>query len=138
MGKVILVVVFIAYFFIPEGVKSQVLRPMPGKVEVVQDEKITQLVDQYRKMSLKNPEVDGYRVQLFFESGSNSKNKAANIKNDFDAVHPDCKSYLSYKEPYYRVRAGDFRTLSEAVGFQKQIASEFPNSFPVKDKIIVQ
>lgn len=115
---------------------AQVLGPAPGKVEVVQDEKISQLADQYRKMSLNNPETDGYRVQIFFESGSNSKNTATNIQLAFETLYPEVKSYLSYKEPYYRVRVGDFRTLIEAVGFQKKIAAEYPNSFPVTDKII--
>ena len=115
---------------------AQKLEPVAGAVVVVQDEKITQLSEQYRKMSINNPEFDGYRVQIFFDSGSNSKNKASSIKAEFEGAYPDIKSYLSYKEPYYRVRVGDFRTLTEAVGFQKKIASEYPNSFPVKDKIL--
>jgi len=115
---------------------AQTLKPAEGKVEVVQDEKILQLADQYKKMSLNNPGIDGYRVQIFFDSGSNSKNAASNIKQGFDAVFPEIKSYLSYKEPYYRVRVGDFRAQTEAVGFQHKIAVEYPNSFPVKDKIV--
>ena len=117
-------------------VKAQELKSAEGKVEIVQDERITQLAEQYRKMSLNNPEVDGYRVQIFFDSGSNSKNAAANIKSGFETIYPEIKSYLSYKEPYYRVRVGDFRTQVEAVGFQKKIAADYPNSFPVKDKIV--
>ncbi len=117
-------------------IRAQKLVPAEGKVEVVQDERITQLADQYRKMSMNNPEVDGYRVQIFFESGSNSKNAATNVQTGFETVYPEVKSYLSYNEPYYRVRVGDFRTLIEAVGFQKKIATDFPNSFPVKDKIV--
>jgi len=117
-------------------IRAQKLVPAEGKVEVVQDERITQLAEQYRKMSINNPEVDGYRVQIFFESGSNSKNAATNVQTGFETVYPEVKSYLSYNEPYYRVRVGDFRTLIEAVGFQKKIATDFPNSFPVKDKIV--
>jgi hypothetical protein len=115
---------------------AQPIGPAAGKVEIVQDERISQLTDQYKKMSLNNPEIDGYRVQIFFDSGSSSKNAASNIKQGFDAVFPEIKSYLSYKEPYYRVRVGDFRTQIEAVGFQQKIAVEYPNSFSVKDKIV--
>ena len=123
--------------FLGSGLYSQELSPANGSVVVVQDEKIDQLIDQYRKMSLNNPEIDGYRVQIFFDSGSNSKNKAISAKGDFDLGNPEMKSYLSYKEPYYRVRVGNFRTLSEAVGFQKKISSSYPNSFAVKDKIVL-
>ena len=117
-------------------IRAQQLVPTEGKVKVIQDERITQLAEQYRKMSLNNPEFDGYRVQVFFESGSNSKNAATNVQNGFETLYPEVKSYLSYNEPYYRVRVGDFRTLIEAVGFQKKIVADYPNSFPVKDKII--
>lgn len=122
--------------FIATGTRAQRLQPATGNVEIVQDDRILQLAMQYRKMSLNNPETDGYRVQIFFDSGNNSKNAAAGIKSGFEIVYPEIKSYLSYKEPYYRVRVGDFRTLSEAVGFQKKIAIDYPNAFPVKDKIV--
>jgi hypothetical protein len=122
-------------FFTRDGL-TQELIATPGNVEVIQDEKLTQLTDQYRKMSANNAEIDGYRVQIFFDSGSNSKNKAASVKVEFETLYPEAKPYLSYKEPYYRVRVGNFRTLIEAVGFQKKIATDYPNSFPVKDKIV--
>ena len=131
----IVVIAFVMLTFFDRAVAQQ-LEPAAGRVEIVKDEKITQLTEQYKKMSLNNPEIDGYRVQIFFDSGSNSKNKATSVKGEFDAIYPGVKSYLSYKEPYYRVRVGDFRTLIEAVGFQKKITNEYPNAFPVKDKII--
>jgi hypothetical protein len=126
----------VMFFFLSQGLIAQVLEPAKGNVEIVQDERILQLTDQYRKMSLNNPEVEGYRVQIFFDSGNNSKNKAASIKTNFEALYPGVKSYLSYKEPYYRVRVGDFRTLTEAVGFQKKISADFQTSFAVKDNIV--
>jgi hypothetical protein len=122
--------------FINQGVKAQDHNPASGKVEIVQDAKITQLTEQYRKMSLNNSEIDGFRVQIFFDSGSNSKNKASNVKGEFDSNYPGINSYLSYKEPYYRVRVGNFHNLIEAVGFQKKIQADYPNAFPVKDKIV--
>ena len=124
------------FFFLNRGVTAQVLEPAKGNVEIVQDERISQLTDQYRKKSINNPEVEGYRVQIYFDSGNNSKNKAASIKTNFEALYPGVKSYLSYKEPYYRVRVGDFRTLTEAVGFQKKISADFQTSFAVKDNIV--
>jgi hypothetical protein len=122
--------------FINRGISAQELAPAPGKVEIAQDEKITQLSDQYRILNQNKNEIDGYRVQIFFDSGSNSKNKATLFKGEFETSYPGIKTYLSYKEPYYRVRVGNFHSLVEAVGFQKKIDTDYPNSFPVKDKII--
>lgn len=117
------------------SVNAQMLFPSDGKVEIVQDERITQLSGHYLKVSQKNNSIDGYRIQIFFDSGSNSKKKASEIRDEFQLNYSGVKAYLSYKEPYYRVRVGDFRTLIEAVGFQKKIGGNYPNSFPVKDKI---
>lgn len=135
MLRVVFIVLCIVAFA-SKNMVAQELVPAIGKVEIIQDDRITQLTEQYKKMSTNNQEVEGYRVQIFFDSGSNSKNKAASVKEEFTAIYPEVKSYLSYKEPYYRVRAGNFRSLTEAVGFQKKIASDFPNSFPVKDNIV--
>lgn len=135
MLRVVFIVLCIVAFA-SKNMVAQELVPASGKVEIIQDDRITQLTEQYKKMSTNNQEVEGYRVQIFFDSGSNSKNKAASVKEEFTAIYPEVKSYLSYKEPYYRVRAGNFRSLTEAVGFQKKIASDFPNSFPVKDNIV--
>jgi hypothetical protein len=106
-----------------------------GNVQVIQDERINQLVSQYKKMNLRNQVVDGYRVQIFFDSGSNSKKRASDAMDEFISKYPTSKVFLTYKEPYYRVRVGNFRTLNEAVGFQKKIISDYPNAFPVKEKI---
>lgn len=135
MFRFVYIACIVLLFYTRDGL-AQELIATPGKVEVIQDEKLTQLTDQYRKMSVNNAEIDGYRVQIFFDSGSNSKNKAASVKSEFEALYPEVKPYLSYKEPYYRVRVGNFRSLIEAVGFQKKIAADYPNSFPVKDKIL--
>lgn len=126
---------FIVLFIFNLGLVAQELVPVQGNLETVQDDRITQLAEKYRKMSITNPKNEGYRVQIFFDSGSNSKNRAASAKGDFDATFPGINSYLSYKEPYYRVRVGNFRTVIEAVGFQKKIESNYPNAFPVKDNI---
>jgi hypothetical protein len=118
------------------SLQAQQLSPGKGKVVVTKDPKLDQVAAKYKKMSANNPEQDGYRVQIFFDSGSNSKGKASSVKTNFESLYSGTKAYLSYKEPYYRIRVGNFRTLVEAVGFQKKIAADFPNAFPVKDKVV--
>jgi hypothetical protein len=121
--------------FLGFRVGAQEVRSSKGNVEVIQDEKITLLAQQYKKMNLRNQTVDGYRVQIFFDSGSNSKKRATDAMDLFVSRYPTTRVFLSYKEPYYRVRVGNFRSLNEAVGFQKKIISDYPNAFPVKEKI---
>ena len=50
-------------------------------------------------------------------------------------MHPKTKAHLNYKQPYYKVRVGDFKTKLEALKYKNFIIKEFPNCFIVKDQI---
>lgn len=114
---------------------AQTLAPSQGSVTLKQDSRLTKVAESYKRLNLQNIPVDGYRVQIFFESGANSKSVANAKLAAFEQSHPDIMAYLSYKEPYYRVRVGDFRNIVEAEHFKKSIIDEYPNAYAVKDKI---
>jgi hypothetical protein len=75
-------------------------------------------------------------LQIFFDSGNNSKNRATDALAAFQEKFPNVTAYLSFKQPNYRIRVGNFRTKSEAIGFQKSIQADYPNAFVVRDKIL--
>jgi hypothetical protein len=106
-----------------------------GSAEVIADPRIDQLVEKHIFLNQHQSSLDGWRVQIFFDSGANSKRKATEVLNHFNSQHPETNAYLSFREPYYRVRVGDFRTRLEAEGFMKTIQSEYPNAFAASDKI---
>ena len=105
---------------------------------VNRDPRIDRLVEKHRQYNQSNPGVDGFRVQVFFDSGNNSKKAAQTARERFMEVHPDVAAYLTFKAPYYRVRVGDFRTKLEAEGFLFQLATAYPNAFTVPDRIQVE
>ena len=106
-----------------------------GKVEVIADERIDLLIGKHKYHNRHQPVLEGWRVQIFFDAGANSKRKATEIQNRFTSHHHGTEAYLSFKEPYYRVRVGDFRSRIEAEGFLQKIKSEYPNSFAVSEMI---
>jgi len=55
--------------------------------------------------------LKGYRVQIY--SGSNRVD-ANKVKSDFLETYLGQKIYFDYKQPYYKVRVGDYRTKLEA------------------------
>jgi hypothetical protein len=109
-----------------------------GNVEIIQDERIGRLVEKHKALNERQSDVDGYRIQIFFDSGNNSKKKASDALQRFLDRNQETKAYISFKEPYYRVRVGNFRTLIESEGFLKKILPDYPNAFPVKEKIYFQ
>ncbi len=101
----------------------------------IHDIRIEELVRKHIELNEKNPNINGYRVQIFFDSGNNSRENAIKIKSDFILQHPDINCYLLWQQPNYKLRVGDFRTKIEAQGFLEKIRNEYKNAFIVKDKI---
>lgn len=100
------------------------------------DAKVAELMERQQSLASQLTEKSmGYRVQIFFSSGANSREQANNVKNEFSSKYPQTNVYVIFKEPNFQVRVGDFRTRAEAVGFQKELEVFFPQSFVVKDEI---
>jgi len=101
-----------------------------AKVELVQDEKIPQMVQKYTDSQ--NGKIKGYRVQIFFGA---EKIKAKGEKSKFLSKYSDVKAYEVFETPYFKIRAGNFRTKLEAYQFQQKIKEDFPGAFIVEDEI---
>jgi len=100
-----------------------------------QEQRFEALIELHKQLNKMNNRIPGYRVQIYFEAGNYSKAKAIEVKNAFDLAYPGYVAYISFDEPYYRVKVGDFRTKIEAVGFLKKVLKTYPNAFEVKDMI---
>lgn len=113
----------------------QTVYAQQGKVEVIADQRIDLLIDKHKYHNRHQPVLEGWRVQIFFDAGANSKRKATEAQNRFTSRYQGTEAYLSFKEPYYRIRVGDFRSRIEAEGFLQKIKGEYPNAFAVSEMI---
>lgn len=103
--------------------------------ELIQDKRVDLLVDKHTFLNRHQFTLTGWRIQIFFDSGANSKKKASDALRLFNERYPETDAYLSFKEPYYRVRVGDFRTRLEAEGFLRKVQAQYPNAFATNDYI---
>lgn len=74
----------------------------------------------------------GYRVQIY--NGSN-RGAAYNAQAKFNKEFPEMRTYIVYREPNFKVRAGDFRTRIEAERMKEQLKAWFPVMFIISEKI---
>jgi hypothetical protein len=74
----------------------------------------------------------GYRVQVFY--GSDRK-QAFNQQSKFNSLYPAHNTYITYKQPNYYLRVGDFRTRLEAQRLMNELKSTFPTLFIFREKI---
>ena len=112
-----------------------------GYVVVRQDPLLDSLLVKYDALRSQieeyqdNKGISGYRIQIFFDSGTHSGERARKAKEEFEALFPEIPGYVTWKAPNFRVRVGDFRSRLEAEKALKEIAEEYPNAWVIKDEI---
>ena len=82
-----------------------------GNLTVYKDQMLDTFVSRIYYTNYPKQIIKGYRVQIY--SGSN-RIDANKVKADFLETYLGEKIYFDYKQPYYKVRIGNYRTKLEA------------------------
>jgi hypothetical protein len=136
MKKIILLLTCFPLFFVSAQVSKLTMSVTnPGKVEYVADARIDSLISRHRSISENKGTIDGYRIQIFNASGTNSKKQANDVKADLMQKYPEIESYVIYQAPNFKVRLGDFRNRMEAQKVLNDIKKEYSSAYIVKDEI---
>ena len=90
------------------------------------------MVKRQKNANLAKQTMPGYRIQIYFGS---ARQKASDIKSAFADKHNDVSAYLTYQQPNFKVRVGDFRTRLEAQRFLKSMEGEYSTMFIVPDEV---
>ncbi len=111
-----------------------------GYLRIVQDPRIDSLMLLNRQLNSRLSEssdgfLDGFRIQIFMESGNDAVEHAQFLIEGFNEDYPFLNAYLTYRQPYYRIRVGDFRTRLEAEGYLRELSRKYNQAFVIKDKI---
>lgn len=91
----------------------------------------TKVVDKTKATRVKRK---GFRVQIF--SGP-SRNEAYATQSRFRNQNSDMDCYITYDEPNYRVKVGDFKSRSEANSFMRTMRAQYKNVFVFQEDIWV-
>ena len=102
---------------------------------IIQDARVDLLVGKHIQVNESLKTMEGFRIQLFSDSGNNSKTKAQAAHDEFQARYPAMGVYLTFKSPNYKVRVGDFRTKLDAQRFLNEISADYSNAFIITDQI---
>ena len=114
-----------------------------GRVTEVKDPMIDSLIARRLELSKKTTDVTvrksgpvvsqmGYRVQIFYGS---DRREMYNEQARFKADYPRLNTYVTYKEPNYYLRAGDFRTRMEAQSLMNELKGMYPTLLIFREKI---
>jgi len=90
-----------------------------------------QYMDAWKKVK----KIDGFRIQITTFAGVNSRNLIENAAEQFSQQFPNIPYSISFEQPNFRLRVGNFRTKLEAYKALQEIAQFFPGAFVLKDQI---
>ncbi|AMQ00718.1 Preprotein translocase [Pedobacter cryoconitis] len=114
-----------------------------GEVVIVKDPLVDSLIEKRIALSKKATPATGhrngaivsqmgFRVQVFYGS---DRRHTFNEQARFKSAYPKLNTYITYKEPNYYLRVGDFRTRLEAQRLMNELRSTFPTLFIFREKI---
>lgn len=106
-----------------------------GSLDLHQDSRIESLISKQRQLYDMDSSFSGYRIHIFMEIGNEALQHAEKVKRQFQLSFPDIPIYLTYVEPYFRLRAGDFRDRVEAEKCLRRIKPKFKEAFVTADMI---
>ena len=69
----------------------------------------------------------GYRIQVFDDNNPRTaRQSASSVKSRIENSFPAYRAYVTFNSPYWRVKAGDFRSRAEAESAMAEIKKAFP------------
>ena len=117
-----LIFIFQPLFFLAQEQKSK----------IIYYNNVDLLLKKYENIQLSNGGIKGYRIQI----SSESKKSIINDKRkEFVSKFPEIAIYIKYKEPYYKLRIGNFRTKLNAEKVKQKIRKSYPGAHIVSDII---
>ncbi|MBR6457913.1 MAG: SPOR domain-containing protein [Bacteroidales bacterium] len=137
----------------PEGYKyvdSVIYTPVPRVNETLSGKSVSDVlpgsVKLHRSFSIKSAaeslirknrgeQTDGFRIRIYFDNKQNSREASAESEARFKRLFPGYNTYRTFKNPFFKVTVGDFRTKADAQVALQRISRVFPDAFIVKEKM---
>jgi hypothetical protein len=99
-----------------------------AKVNVSQDPKFEQLLNEKRKINSSITINDRYKIQIFNGDTENSKKTLAEFKRE----NKNLDATIVFSTPLYKVWVGNFKTRIEAEKNLSDLKKKYPNAFLIK------
>ena len=101
-------------------------------LQITKDPRFDELVAKQKRLNAATQTMPGYRIQIYFGAVSQ---KASEVKLEFASRFTGVPAYLTYQQPNFKVRVGDYRSRFEAQKFLKDIDGMFPSGFIVPEDV---
>lgn len=79
--------------------------------------------------------ISGYRVQLYV---GNARQEADAAKSYIYQIFPELNPYVTFSQPTYRVKAGDFMYRADADDYLSQIRAQYPAAVILPERVEIK
>ena len=109
---------------------------LPWRVKLHQSPSIKSAADaQVRKN--KTVQTDGFRIRIYFDNKQNSREASFESESRFKRLFPGYNTYRTFKNPYFKVTVGDFRTKADAQVALQRIPVQHIHGCPLRGTLII-
>ncbi len=102
-------------------------------IEISESPAIAGLMENWANANRNKPEVSGWRVQLL---SSTDRRQVEDGKLRFQTQFPEIPVDWVHDKPYYKLRAGAFRSKREAMALVFALQDVWTGAYPAKDNKI--
>lgn len=121
------IVVFILVLFV--GLVNHV----QAQVTIIQSDDIQELLNKEKQVNKSTTTIKGWSIQIL---SSDNRTKVTELKGVFLNTYPNTPVDWDYEAPYYKLRAGAYRTKSEATRLLYKVREQFPDAYIVRNNKI--
>lgn len=103
-----------------------------AQVNITEESKITQLMNQYKSNNAQKSIVRAWRIQIL--TTSDRREMEEGIKK-FDMLYPDAKYTWEHNPPYYQVRTGAYELKEDLEATLLELKQHFFSAIPVQSEM---
>ena len=106
-----------------------------AQVKVIADGRLQTILERHIEYNEMSRTLQGYRIKINSFTGANAKAKAYALKDELAETYPSTRVYVTFDEPNFVVKFGDFVTRLDAYNLFKLIKPQISTAIIVRDWI---
>ncbi len=103
-----------------------------SSIRIDVDSDVQNVIDIWQLASETQTKVEGWRVQIL---ATTDRTRLETVERQFKVNYPSIPVDWVHNKPYYKLRAGAFRTKGEAERLKYTLGSQFEGVYLVKDEV---
>ena len=106
-----------------------------AQVKIIADGRLQTILERHIEYNEMSRSIQGYRVRVNSFTGDNAKAKAFALKNDLQSKYPQIRVYVTFDEPNFIVKIGDFLTRLDAFALYSDLRKQVNTTQIIRDWI---